>query len=154
MNKWINIILHTDLIKYVTDSQEHTTNNTRRAKNELINQGMKTDAVEYFNAHKKLILSNIVTESDIYNNYIYISCVNWAIEKTPGTHSKKLELNIDKPKLGLKKINFNINVIDNEINDMNNKEVVHQSNDLTADDYNSIEDHETQHKQTNQSYSY
>ena len=41
MIEWININLHTDLIKYITDSQEHTTNNARKAKNELINQGVK-----------------------------------------------------------------------------------------------------------------
>ena len=44
-SKRININLHTDLIKYITDPQEHTTKNTRKAKNELINQGVKTDSV-------------------------------------------------------------------------------------------------------------
>ena len=34
-----------DLIKYITDPQEHTTNNTRRAKNELINQGVNAAGV-------------------------------------------------------------------------------------------------------------
>ena len=33
---------------------------------------------------------------------------------------------------------------------MNNKEAVHPSNDLTDDDYSNIEDHETQHEQTDQ----
>ena len=32
---------------------------------------------------------------------------------------------------------------------MNNKEAVHPSGDLTDDDYNNIEDHETQHERTN-----
>ena len=45
MNEWIHSNLHTDLIKYITDSQVHTTNNTRRIKNELIKQGVKTDGV-------------------------------------------------------------------------------------------------------------
>ena len=40
--KWLNISLHTDLTKYITDQQEHTANDTRKAKNELINQGVKT----------------------------------------------------------------------------------------------------------------
>ena len=42
----------------------------------LINQGVKTFNVQYYNTHQKLILSNAVTESDIYNNYSYTSCVN------------------------------------------------------------------------------
>ena len=51
MNEWININLHTDLIKYITGRQEYTTNDTRRAKNELINQGVKTAGVQYYNTH-------------------------------------------------------------------------------------------------------
>ena len=53
MSEWININLHTDLIKYITDPQEHTTNATRRAKNELINQGVKTAGVQYYNTHQE-----------------------------------------------------------------------------------------------------
>ena len=83
MIKWINSNLHTDLIKYITDPPDQTTNNTRRAKSELINQGVKTNSIQYNNTHQELIISNIVTESDIYNNNSYISCVNWEIEKTP-----------------------------------------------------------------------
>ena len=75
---------------------------------------MKTADVQYYNIHQELILSNIVTESDIYNNYSYTSCVNWEIEKTPETHPKKLEFNIDKPDTGLKKIDFNLIVIDDD----------------------------------------
>ena len=112
--------MYTDLIKYITDPQEHTTTDTRTAKNELINQRVKTDSIQYYYTHQELIISNIVTESDIFNNYSYPSCVNWKIEKTPETHLKKLEFNIDKPETGLKKIDFNINVIDNEIDDMHN----------------------------------
>ena len=32
MIEWININLHPDLIKYNTDLQEHTTNNTKKIK--------------------------------------------------------------------------------------------------------------------------
>ena len=154
MDKWIHNNLHIDLFKYVTDSQMHITNNTRRAKNEFINQGVKIDGVQYYNTHQESIQSNIVKESDIYNNYTYTSCVNWEIEKTPETHSKKLEFNIDKPETGLKEIDSNININNNQIDDMNNKEVVHTSDDLKACDYNNIEDNETQHKRTNRNNSY
>ena len=39
MIKWLDISLHTDLTKYITDHQEHTTNDTRKAKDEIINHG-------------------------------------------------------------------------------------------------------------------
>ena len=71
-------------------------------------------------------------------------CVDWEIEKSPATHPKKLEFNIDKPEAGLKKIDFNITVNDDEIDDLNNNKVIHPSDDLTADDYSNIEDHKFQ----------
>ena len=37
---------------------------------------------------------------------------------------------------------------------MNNNKVIHPSDDLTADDYNNIEDHDTQHEQTNRNNRY
>ena len=86
-----------------------------------MNQGACARGVQYYRSHQELILSNIVTESDIYNNYSYASCVNWEIEKTPETHPKKLEYNINKHETGLKKTDFNINVNANEINDINDK---------------------------------
>ena len=143
MNDWIRSNLHTDLIKYITDSQVHTTNDTRRETNELIKQRVKTDSIQYYNTHQESILLDLVTESDIYDNYSYVLCVDWKIEKTPEAHPKKLEFNIDKPETDLKKIDFNINVSDNEIDDMNDKEVVHPSGDLTNDDYSNIENNET-----------
>ena len=115
----------------------------------MINQGVKTDSVQYYKTHQELVISNLVTESDIYDNYSYTSCVKWGIEKIPETHPKKLEFNINKAEIGLMKIDFNINVNDNEIDDMNNKEVLHPSDDLTNDNYNNIEDHEIQHEWTN-----
>ena len=72
------------------------------------------------NTHQELILSNTVTESDIYDNYSYTSRINWEIEKTPETHSKKIEFNIDKPETGLKKIDFNIITNNDEIDNINN----------------------------------
>ena len=107
---------------------------------------MKTTNVQYYNTDQESVLSNIVTESDIYNNYSYTSCVNWEIKKTPETHPKKVEFNNDKPETGLKNKDFNTNVNDDEIDDMNDKEVVHPSDDLTDDDYSSIEDHGIQHE--------
>ena len=70
-----------------------------------MNQGMKTTNDHYYKTYQKSILSNIVTESDINDNYSYTSCVNWEIEKTSETPLKK-EFYIDNPETGLKKTNF------------------------------------------------
>ena len=94
---------------------------------------MKTFNDRYYNIHQKLILSNTVTESDIYKNYSYISCVNWEIEKTSETPSKKLEFYIDNPETSLKKTDFNIITNSDEINDMNDDIRHHSNNDLPDD---------------------
>ena len=65
-----------------------------------MNQGVYTRGVQCYRSHQESILSNIVTESDIYENYSYAPCVNWEMEKTPETHPKKLEFNINKPETG------------------------------------------------------
>ena len=97
--------------------------------------------VQYYIPDQESILLNIVTKSDIYDYYSYTSCVNWEIEKTPETHPKKLEFNIDKPETGLKKIDFNIIINNNEIDDMNDNKMVHPSDDLANDVYNKIDYH-------------
>ena len=102
MIEWFDSNPHTNLTKYITDHQELTNNDTGKEKYKLINQGVKTTTNQYYITHQKLILSNTVTESDIYGSYSYISCVNWKIEKTPETPSKRLEFNINKPETGLK----------------------------------------------------
>ena len=76
------------------------------------------------------------------------------IETISEFHPKKLELNINKSETGLKKLDFNINVNEDKIDDMNDKKVVHPSDDLTDYDYNNIENYKTQHERTNQNNSY
>ena len=49
----------------------YTTNDTRRAKNELIKQGVKIDGIQYYNTYQESIILDIVTERDIYVNYSY-----------------------------------------------------------------------------------
>ena len=100
-----------------------------------MNQGVPTDGIQYYNTYQKLILLDLVTESDIYNNYSYASCVDQEIKKIPEAHPKKLEFNIDKPETHLQKIDFNINVNVNVIDDMNDKEAVHIIDDLTDNEY-------------------
>ena len=131
----------------------HTTNNTIQASNKLMKQEVKPDGIQCYNIHQESVLLDLITESDIYNNYIYTSFTDWEIEKTPEANPKKLEFNIDKPKRDLKKIDSNIKVNDDKIDNMNNKEVVHLSGELTNDDYNNIEDHEIQHERINRNNS-
>ena len=124
MIELLDISLPIDLTNYNTDHQEHITNNTRKTKNVLIHQGVKTTNVQYYNTGQELILSNVVIESDIYDNYSYTSWVNWEIEKTSESYPKKLEFVINKPETGLKKIDFNIIVNNDEIDDMNNNNII------------------------------
>ena len=79
ISKWIRSNLHTNRIKCVTNSQIDTTKNAKRTTNELINQGVNKDGVQCYNTHQELILLDLITESDIYNNYSYVSYVHWEI---------------------------------------------------------------------------
>ena len=60
-----------------------------------------------------------------------------------------LEFNIDKPETGLKKIDFNIIINNNEIDDINGNTMVHLIDDLTDDVYNNIDYHNVQQEHTN-----
>ena len=71
MVKWLDISLPTSITNYITDHQENTTNDTRKVKNELLNQGVNTTNVQYYNTNQELILSNTVTEKYSFNKYSY-----------------------------------------------------------------------------------
>ena len=96
---WTHINLHTNQVNNNNKSQVHTTTNIRTTNSKSTNQGVKITNNQCHNIQQESILSNTVTESDIYNNYSYTLCINWEIERTLETHSKKLEFNIDKPKI-------------------------------------------------------
>ena len=121
MTKWFDNDPHFILTKY-----------------KLINQGVKTKNDRYYNTHQKSILLNTVTESNIYDNYNYTSCVNWEIEKISETPLKRLEFYIDNPETGLKKTDFNIITNNNEIDDMNNNKMDCRSENLTNIVYSNI----------------
>ena len=122
---------HFSLTKYTNNYQEHSNIGTDKDGCKLINQRVKTTNNRYYNTHQKSILLNTVTESDIYNNYSYTSCVNWEIEKISETPSKKLEFNIKKPETSLKKTDFNIITNNDEINDMSNNKMDYHCNNST-----------------------
>ena len=138
-----------DQANYDTNLLIPATTKARIMNDKPSNQGVKTADNNCHNTHQESILSNTVTENDIYNNYSYTSRINWEIEKTPERHSKKIEFNIDRPETGLKKIDLNIITNNDEIDDMNNDEIVHPSDDLADDMYNNIDHQTAQQKQTN-----
>ena len=72
--------------------------------------------------------------------------MSWEIEKTSETPSKKLELNIDKPETGLKKIDFIIIRNNDEIYNMNDDKMVCHSDNPTNDVYSKI-DHSNVHQE-------
>ena len=135
------------VLKYVTewfDSDPHLI----LTKHKLINQGVKTLNNWYYNTHQKSILSNTVTESDVYMNYSYTSCVNCEIEKTSETPSKKLEFYIDNPETGLKKTDFNIITNNDEIDDMNDDKMDCHNENSTNVVYSNINHKNVQLEQT------
>ena len=138
VTEWSDSDPYITFTKYTTDHPDHRNIDTDKDEYKLINQGVKTTNDRYYNTHQKSILSNTVTESDIYDNYSYTSCVNWNIEKNSETPPKKLEFNIDKPETGLKKIDFNIITNNNEINDMNDNKMNYHCDNPTNDVYSNI----------------
>ena len=94
-----------------------------------------------------MILSNTVTESNVYTNYSYTSHVNLEIEKTSETPSKK-EFYTENPETSLKKTDFNIITINNEINDMNDDTRKHSINDLLVDMYSNTAHNNSNQRQT------
>ena len=75
--------------------------------------------------------------------------MNWEIEKTSETPSKKLEFYIDNPETGLKKTDFNIITNNDEIDDMNDDNRNHSNNDLSDDVYSHIDHDSVDLRQTN-----
>ena len=74
--------------------------------------------------------------------------MNWDIEKTSETPSKKLEFYIDNPELDLKKTDFNIITNNNEMDDLNNDNRGHSNNDLPDDMYDHIDHDNVDMEQT------
>ena len=73
---WIRIHLPIDQINYDNKSQVHTTTDVRTTNLKSTNQGVEIVNDQCHNIQQESILSNTVTESDIYDNYSYTSCIN------------------------------------------------------------------------------
>ena len=94
------------------------------------------DRIQFHNIHYKSILLDLFAKNCLYGNDSYRSDADWKIGK--------------EPEKDLKKIEFNINVDNNKINDMNNEDAVHLKHDLADDNNKDIEDSGFQHKQDDQ----
>ena len=73
---WIYINLRIDQVSYNNKPQVHNITYIRTTNSKSINQGVEKANNQCHNIPQKSILSNTVTESDIYDNYSYTSCVN------------------------------------------------------------------------------
>ena len=82
------------------------------------------------------ILLDLFVDNHLYDNDSYASDTDLKNGK--------------KPETGLKKIEFDINVNDNEIDDLNNKAKVHIKDSLADDNSTNIEYSGVQHKQDDQ----
>ena len=125
-----------------------TTTDVRTTNSKSTNQGVELANNQCHNIQQELILSNTVTESDIYDNCSYTSCINGEIRKTPETHSTKLKFNIDKPETSQRKTDVNIINNSNEIDDKNNDIRDHSNSDLTDNMYNNIDHYNIDQRQT------
>ena len=71
MKEWICMNLCNTQANYTTNSLVYATSNARIMNDKPSNQGVKTANDQCHNTRQESILSNTVTESDIYNNYKY-----------------------------------------------------------------------------------
>ena len=81
MKDWIYMNLYTTQTNHTTNSLVHAAIDARRVNDKPSNQGVKTADDQCHNTHQESILSNTVTENDIYDNYSYTSLTNWEIER-------------------------------------------------------------------------
>ena len=83
-------------------------------------------SIQFHKIHHESILLDLFSDNDLYDNDNYAFDADWKIGK--------------KPETDLKKIVFDINVNNNEINDLNNKDTLHLKDGLADDNNAGIED--------------
>ena len=79
---------------------------------------------------------DLFVDNDLYDNESCAAANDWKIGKKPETYLKKIE--------------FDININGNGINNLNNKDVNHLNDSLSDDNNTDIEDSGVQHKQDDQ----
>ena len=123
----------------MVDSHVAIPEDVTQVVNNMGKQEVTSDGIQFRNIHHESNLSLLFVDDAFYDKDNCASDADWKIRKKPETDLKKIEFNIDKPETGLKKIDFNITTNNNEIDDMNDDEIVHPSDDLDNDMYHNID---------------
>ena len=123
---WVHSNLHLDLTNYMVDSQVSITEDVIQVVNDMVKQEVIPGGIQFRNIHHELILLDLFTNNDIYDNDSYASDADWKVGKKPETH--------------LEKIVFNIDVDNNEIDDLNDENAIHLKDGLADDNNTDIED--------------
>ena len=117
----------------MVDSHLSISEDVIQVVNNIGKQDVKPDGIQFRNIHHKSILLNLLTDNDLYDNESYAFDTDWKIGKEPETN--------------LKKIKFNIDVNNNEIDHLNDEDTVHLKHGLADDNNTDIKDCGVQHKQ-------
>ena len=133
---WVRSILHLDLTNCTVDSYMSIPKDVIKVVNDMGKQEITSDRIQLRNRHHKLILLDLFVDNDRNDDDSCASDTDQKIGKNLETYLMKIELDMD--------------IDNNEINDLNDKDAVHL-NDGLAVDYNiDIEDSRVQHKQDDQ----
>ena len=103
----VNLVQHNlylDLTNYIVNSHASIPKYVIQVVNDIEKQEVTPDRIQFRNIYHKSILSDIFADNDLYDKDSYASDPYWKIGKEPETN--------------LKKIGFDINVNDNEIDDL------------------------------------
>ena len=107
---WVHSNLPIDLTNCTVDSQVSIPEDVIQVVNDMIKQEVTSDGIQFRNMHHhKSILLNLFANNDLYDDNSYASNADWKIGK--------------KPETGLK-IEFDIDINDDEINDLNDTDAV------------------------------
>ena len=122
----VRINLHLDITNCTIDSHVSIPEDVIQVVNDMGKQEVTLDGIQFCNIHHKSILLDLFVDNDLYDDNIYVSDAEQKITKKPGIDPKKIE--------------FNIDVNNNKMDDLYNKGEIHL-NDGLADDKNiDIED--------------
>ena len=70
---WVRSNLHIDLTNCTVDSQVSITEEVIQVVNDIVKQEVTPDGIQFYNIHHESILSDLFTNSDLYNNESYAS---------------------------------------------------------------------------------
>ena len=125
--------MHLDLTNCTVDSHVSIPNHAIQVVNDMGKREVTPDGIQFRNIHHKSIILGLFVDNDLDNNDSYASDADHKIRREPETDLKKIE--------------FNIDVKDDKINDLNNKDTVHFKDGLADDKNTDIKGSGVQYKQ-------